>query len=801
MSFLARFGWEISVRYLSSRKGLKDTISRWVRPRSVHFLPTLRRERLDRDRHSRAMKIQVLERRWVMTAEGALFPISQTFDTTGMVGTMAASINWGDGTQTPGQIASQPPAPKLSVRFDYSLDTSGFFSSTSRRALLNTAVDAVLAQLTDDLAEIRPSGTNTWAATTQHPVTNAPISIPNLVVNANQFVVFVGAQNFNSSQLGLGGPGGFQGSGSQAWLNSLASRGQSGALATRPNDFGPWGGVMSFSSTANWYFGTDPAGLGAGQFDFLSVASHEFIHVLGFGTSASWNQLVSGDQFTGPNASLAYDGAGNPPLGADRKHWAPGVTDGGVGAIMTPTLRAGIRETVTPLDMAALDDIGWQRGTSSVIVTGNHTYSDNGSYPISMTLTASRLGQQVRQANATITNTAPVITLVGEQRVNAGQRLSIENVAIVSDAGFDNPNASPPTRETFTYTISWGDGSVPVEGDLTIDRVGRPGLTTLASFNGNHTYQTPGTYTATVTVTDDDGGRASGNFRVIVDSPPQLSVSINQTSIVENAGSNAAILTVSRPQSISAAALTVTLLSSDVSEATVPSSVVMAAGQTSVQVAINAVDDDLLDGSQVITITASAASISSGSAELIVTDFETLTATFSSETIREDSGPESTTLTIRRNNTDTSSPLVVVISGNDPSRIELPTLITIPAGAQQVVIPVVPIDDDIDQPPLRLEYQFSAGGYQPAVGSITILGDERPAFQNSIDAFDVDDDTIVQPLDALQILVFIRQNGAGPLTNQSPAGLFVDVNGDGEATPLDALLVLIEIGRRNRLNT
>jgi hypothetical protein len=745
------------------------------------------------------MLIQPLERRWVMTAEGAVFPISQTFDTTGMVGTMAASINWGDGTQTTGQIVDQPPAQKLSVRFDYSLDTGGFFTSPARRALLSTAVDAVLAQLTDDLAEIRPSGTNTWTATTQHPVTNAPVSIPNLIVNANEFVVFVGAQNFNSSQLGFGGPGGFQGSGSQAWLNTLASRGQTGALGSRPNDFGPWGGVMSFSSTANWYFGTDPAGLGVGQFDFLSVASHEFIHVLGFGTSASWNQLVSGNQFTGANARSAYDATGNPPLSADRKHWAPGVTDGGSGAIMTPILRAGIRETVTPLDMAALDDIGWQRGTSSVTVTGNHVYSDNGSYPISMTLTASRLGQQVRQANATITNTAPVITLVGEQRVNAGQRLSIENVAMVSDAGFDNPNASPPTRETFTYTISWGDGSVPVEGDLTVDRVGRPGVTTLASFNGNHTYQTPGTYTATVTVTDDDGGRASGNFRVIVDSPPQLSVSINRTSIAENAGSNAAILTVSRPQSISAAALTVAFLSSDISEATVPSSVVMAAGQTSVQVAINAVDDDLLDGSQVITITASAAGVSSASAELIVTDFETLTATFSSETIREDAGPDSTTLTIRRNNTDTSSPLVVAISGNDPSRIELPTSITIPAGAQQVVIPVVPIDDDIDQPPLQLEYQFSAVGYQPAVGSITILGDERPAFQNSIDAFDVDDDTIVQPLDALQVLVFIRQNGAGPLTNQSPTGLFVDVNGDGEVTPLDALLILIEIGRRNRL--
>lgn len=755
--------------------------------------------RFERRFRRRGLGVQVLECRRVMTTEGALFPISQTFDTTGMVGAMSASIQWGDGTQTAGDIANPLPAQKLSVKFDYSLDTSGFFAASSRRALLNTAADAVLAQLTDDLAAIIPSGTNTWTATTQHPVTNAPITIPNLRVNANELIVYVGAQNFNSSQIGLGGPGGFQGGGSQAWLNNLASRGQSGALASRPTDFGPWGGVMSFSSTANWYFGTDPTRLAPGQFDFLSVASHEFMHVLGFGTAASWNNLVSGSQFTGAKARAAYDAGGNPPLGADRRHWAPGVTDGGSGAIMTPSLRAGVRDTVTPLDMAALDDIGWQRGTTSVVVTGSHVYGDNGSYPISVTLSGSRLGQQARQATATIANVAPVLTLVGEQRAIAGQRIRISNVAFVTDAGFDMPNASPPTVETFTYIMNWGDGSTPLEGDLTIDRVGRAGLLTLASFNTLHTYSTPGTYTATVTVTDDDGGRSTGTFRVVVEPPPQLTVTINRTSIVENAVSNAATLTVTRPESFSAAALTVTLVSNDISEATVPSSVVMAAGQTSTQVAINAVDDNLLDGPQTVTFTASATGVQPGSAQLTVVDFETLTATFSVASIREDDGPGAATLTVRRNNSDISSPITVAVGGGQASRIEMPSSIIIPAGAQQVVVPVVPIDDEIDQQPQTLEYQFTASGYQPATSSIIIVGDEPPPFQNPTDAFDVDGDGLVQPLDALRVLVFIRQNGSGPLSGRPQAGdYFVDVNGDNEVNPLDALLILREIGQRRR---
>ncbi|HBJ35421.1 MAG TPA: hypothetical protein DDZ51_11855 [Planctomycetaceae bacterium] len=734
-----------------------------------------------------------------MTAEGALFPVSQTFDTTGMLGTMSASISWGDGTQTAGQITTQPPAQKLSVKFDYSFDTGGFFSSPARRALLSTAVDAVLVQLTDDLAEIRPSGTNTWTATTLHPSTNAPISIPNLQVNANELIVYVGSQNFNSSQIGLGGPGGFQGAGSQAWLNTLGSRGQAGALASSPTDFGPWGGVMSFSSTANWYFGTDPSAIGSGQFDFLSIASHEFMHVLGFGTSGSWNNLVSGNQFTGANARAAYDPGGNPLLSTDRGHWAPGTTDGGGGAIMTPALRAGVRDNVTPLDMAALDDIGWQRGTTSVVVTGNHVYGDNRSYPVAVALTGSRLGQQNRQMTATITNAAPVMTLVGEQRVIAGQRLQITNVASISDAGFNVPTASPPTTETFAYTLSWGDGSPAVQGDLTIDRVGQSGLPTLASFDRGHTFTTPGTYTASVTVSDDDGGSASGTFRVVVEAATQLSASIDRASIAENAGNNAAILTVSRPQSVAAAALTVTLLSSDISEATVPASVVLAAGQTTAQVAITAVDDNLLDGSQFLTITASAPGIASATVPLTVTDFETLTATFSTDSIREDAGPAATTLTIARSNTDTSLPLAVTVSGNDPARIDLPNLITIPAGAQQVVVPVVPIDDTIAQPPLLLQYQFTAAGYQAAAGAITVLGDESQSFQNPEDQFDVDGNQQIEPLDALRVLIFIGRNGSGTLTSQSPTdGLFVDVNGDGDATPLDALLVLIEISRRQR---
>ena len=73
----------------------------------------------------------------------------------------------------------------------------------------------------------------------------------------------------------------------------------------------------------------------------------------------------------------------------------------------------------------------------------------------------------------------------------------------------------------------------------------------------------------------------------------------------------------------------VALSRSDTSEASLPISVVIPANQASATFTITAVDDTLLDGSQSVTITAAAAGYVSGSAGVSVTDYETLTVTFS----------------------------------------------------------------------------------------------------------------------------------------------------------------------------
>lgn len=100
-----------------------------------------------------------------------------------------------------------------------------------------------------------------------------------------------------------------------------------------------------------------------------------------------------------------------------------------------------------------------------------------------------------------------------------------------------------------------------------------------------------------------------------------LTLTITPSTIAENAGANAATGTVGIPTAL-ADPLTVALFSNDTSEATVPASVVIPAGQTSATFAVAAVDDAYSDGPQNITISATAAGHEAAAFALTVTDDE-----------------------------------------------------------------------------------------------------------------------------------------------------------------------------------
>jgi hypothetical protein len=257
-------------------------------------------------------------------------------------------------------------ARAVEIQFDYSRDATGFFSGPANEVRRQRLEQAALAfkPFTDQLRAIIPSGSNHFSGTFANPVTGDDDYAVGLNVPANTMVIFVGARDWGDSRPAYGQFGGFIASGDPSFVQDAVTRGQAG-VDGYATDFARWGGYISFDETRVWNFGDGlPA---ADETDFLSAATREIAHVLGFGTSPSWINQSTGeypfpgfpkDRFIGP-ASTAVYGQSFVPLDF-YGDWQQGLQSGGHEVLMDATLVPGTRKSMTPLDYAGMSDVGWQ---------------------------------------------------------------------------------------------------------------------------------------------------------------------------------------------------------------------------------------------------------------------------------------------------------------------------------------------------------------------------------------------------------------------------------------------------------
>lgn len=117
--------------------------------------------------------------------------------------------------------------------------------------------------------------------------------------------------------------------------------------------------------------------------------------------------------------------------------------------------------------------LDWGDGTVETSFSGSHTYASAGNYNISLTLTNTTGSTSDNITNVDVAPSAPTA-----------------DVSVVSTTGTDVEieDLSTDLCGGEIYTIDWGDGSTPA-----------------TSFTSTHTYPGPGSYTITMTVTNDEG--------------------------------------------------------------------------------------------------------------------------------------------------------------------------------------------------------------------------------------------------------------------------------------------------------
>lgn len=301
---------------------------------------------------------------------------------------------------------------------DYSHD-NGFFSGNAAAtaaleaavADINAVLDLNLAEVTDDVTTGSSGGGTQidfdFSYSYTNPTSGASETINNTAIAAKEVRLFVGSQVLGGTTLGQGGPGGAGvsisgtiGSGSVADAISMAEtldqhgRGSgptmltlSGTVAGESYSFGIGTSVSNLwfdedtdndgnpdslpLLDSNWHF-DHTTSVAAGKNDFYSVALHETLHAIGIGGSQSWDNLVSGTDFLGSEV-IALHGTGTGIIDGGGGHFVSGLmstrlSDGGTQEVaMDPNITTGTRKTLTLLDVAAIQDIGFNIQSVSAV--------------------------------------------------------------------------------------------------------------------------------------------------------------------------------------------------------------------------------------------------------------------------------------------------------------------------------------------------------------------------------------------------------------------------------------------------
>ena len=172
-------------------------------------------------------------------------------------------------------------------------------------------------------------------------------------------------------------------------------------------------------------------------------------------------------------------------------------------------------------------------------------------------------------------------------------------------------------------------------------------------------------------------------------------------------------------------ALTVSVGNTDAASASIPATVTIPAGSVSTIFTVAPIDNSVVDGTRVVSVSVSAGGFAGAFVPLTILDDEVpkLTVALDKTSIREGDGVITATVT-REGATD--EPLTVYISGTSGSRASYPSSVVIPAGATSVTFDISVPNNDTAQVASELTLRASSSGYQSSAVTYTVEDDDVP---------------------------------------------------------------------------
>jgi hypothetical protein len=137
-------------------------------------------------------------------------------------------------------------------------------------------------------------------------------------------------------------------------------------------------------------------------------------------------------------------------------------------------------------------------GTTGAGVNASHTYTQDGIYSVSVSITDNDGLTDTVTTTITVANVAPSVGEFPDATLHTGDVYTVSG-------SFTDPGA-----ETWTATVNWGDGSAPSTATLSS-----------RNFSLAHTYTSAGTFTVTVSISDDDSTASRTQTVVVTPSAAQ----------------------------------------------------------------------------------------------------------------------------------------------------------------------------------------------------------------------------------------------------------------------------------------